>query len=90
MAYPRLLLNFISTKKTDHQGVPWIFKQSLKLTFFFFLERLNDSIIKNNTIDDQINFFDTEATTPSSIKGYRKIKSDISTNQYAFIIGINQ
>ena len=33
-----------------------------------------DSISKNNPINDQIYFSDSEATTSSSIKGKRKIK----------------
>ena len=53
-------------------------------------QELKESISKNNPIDDQKYFSDSEATTPSSIKGKRKIKSHTSTNQYSYIIGINQ
>ena len=45
---------------------------------------------KNNPIDDQIYFSDSEATTPSSKQGKRKTKIHLSTNQYVYIIGINQ
>ena len=35
---------------------------------------IKDSIYKNNLIDDQIYYSDSESTTPSSKKGKRKIK----------------
>ena len=38
------------------------------------IQDLKDSVNKNNPIDDQIYFSDSEATTTSSIKGKSKIK----------------
>ena len=39
------------------------------------LHNLKDSINKNHQIDDQLYFTDSEATSPASIKGKRRIES---------------
>ena len=54
------------------------------------LYKLKESINKNCPIHDQLYFCDSETTANSSKRGKRRIKSNINTNQYTYIIGINQ
>ena len=54
------------------------------------LYKLKESINRNCPIHDQLYFSDSETTSNSSIRGKRRIKSNINTNQYTYIIGINQ
>ena len=53
------------------------------------LYKLKESIDKNCPIHDQLYFSDSETTSNSSKRGKRRI-SNIKTNQYIYIIEINQ
>ena len=52
------------------------------------LYRLKESVHKNYQVNDKLYFSDSETT--SSIQGKRRIKKRYKTNQYVYIIGINQ
>ena len=54
------------------------------------LYKLKESINKNYPIYNQLYFSDSETTSNSSKRGKRRIKNNINTNQYTYIIGINQ
>ena len=54
------------------------------------LHNIKKSINKNCPIHDQLYLSDSETTSNSSKRGKRRIKSNINTNQYTYIIGINQ
>ena len=53
------------------------------------LQELKDFLNKKNPIDDQIYFADSETTTPSSLKGKRKIKNSY-TNKPIRLYNWNQ
>ena len=54
------------------------------------LYKLKELINKNCPIHDQFYFSDSETTSNSSKKEKEEEKCNINTNQYTYIIGINQ